>query len=118
MTEDAKAIDMFIKLVRSSCLNPCTNNMLEYLLYQLNLAMLTGRRSSTQSADFPCSSAEIEELNRLIIAAGNGSAGCATAAQELIDRVSLIVDRIHFMDQRLEARRKTDCNPNLPKRSM
>lgn len=76
--------------------------MLEYLLYQLNLsmlsAMLRGTRFGMECSGSPCDSAEIEDLNLLIVAAQSGEMDTVSADREILERVSLIVDRMHSIE--------------------
>ncbi len=105
MAEGLRAITRFIELLKSSRLSPSTTVMLEYLLYQLNLAMLRDERLCMESCKFPCEPREIEDLNGLMLAACSEEADCDVTGKELMDRLSQIVDRIHNVDKDLESKK-------------
>ncbi len=94
MSECFKAITRFVELLKSSKLSPWTNDMLEYHLYQLNLAKLREERSGKGSSEFPCNSREIIKLNGLIHAAGREDYS-EVAGKELMDRLSQIIGRMN-----------------------
>jgi len=84
--------------------------MLEYILYQLNLAMLSatlkGERFSMESCKFPCHAEEIEELNVLILAAGSGEFEDSGDDKEILDRLYNILERFNSGQcrERMESR--------------
>ncbi|GAM07965.1 hypothetical protein OR1_00234 [Geobacter sp. OR-1] len=102
MPADFQAITSYIELIRSSRLSPYTSNMLEYILYQLNLAMLKTERGAQAPAVFPCDRAEIEQLNRLIHAAGSDNDN-QDASKELVDKIFQIIDRVYSDNMHFEA---------------
>jgi hypothetical protein len=84
----------FIELLRSSNLGSETHNMLEYLLYQLNLAKLRSEGLHLMPTEFPCDPSEIQELNEIIDAAGSGEINTKLAGEVIMDRLALIINRI------------------------
>jgi hypothetical protein len=96
VTENFLAVNQLIELIKNSNLSTGTNNMLEYLLYQLNLAMMRGERFKTESTHFPCKSSQIEELSGLVLAAGSEDGNCETAGNELLEKLSQLLDQIQY----------------------
>lgn len=95
MPEEPLPVERYIELLRNARLSPRTRNMLEYILYQLNMAMLKEGRLNPEPDAFPCGSTEIEELNVLMCAAGSGEIDADTAESEIMARLDGIVERIN-----------------------
>lgn len=104
MSQASQTIATYVDLLRTARLNTYTKNQLEFILYQLNLAMLKVEGSRADSLELPFKPAEIELLNGLIVAAESSSGGSQGASKELAERLFQIISRFHAANDGLEIR--------------
>lgn len=105
MGDDYQAVSRFVGLLKNTRLSPGSKNMLEYILYQINLMMLRGESSTIESSGLPWSISEIEELSRLLLAAGSGCDGSEAAGKELAEKLFEMVYPVHTIDEQLDPNR-------------